>query len=64
MASNHSHTYPVTLTNTSSMEEEILPGMAAHEYTHQAGVRIGLLFGKIGGLCIMYPKRDFACDSV
>ena len=54
MAANHSHAYPTPVTNTSSMEEEILPGMTTQEYTHQASVRIALLFGKIDGLCILY----------
>ena len=27
--------------------------MTSHEYTHQAGVRIGVVCGKIGGLCII-----------
>ena len=49
MAANHNNTYHIAVINTSSMEEEILPGMTTQEYTHQAGVRIWLLFGKIGG---------------
>ena len=47
MAANYSHTYPIAVINTSSMETELLPGMTTQEYTHQAGVRIALLIGKI-----------------
>ena len=44
---NLSHTYPTPLINISSMEDEVLPSVTVHEYTHQAGVRIALLWGKI-----------------
>ena len=58
MAANLSYTYIIPVINTSSTEKEILPGLTTHEYTHQASVRIALLFGKIGGLCIMYSTEE------
>ena len=46
MDHNLTNTYPTSLINISSMEEEVLPSVTVHEYTHQAGVRIALLWGK------------------
>ena len=44
---NLSHTYPTYGINIGSVEEEVLHSVTIHEYTHQAGVRIALLWGEI-----------------
>ena len=60
MEFNLSFPFPVNDMNLSYIEKDTLNILTVHEYTHQAGVRIVLLVGKIWfGLYVMNQTIRF-----